>query len=904
MNAITVVKKGDRHVALFRWSVETKDRVKAAGFRFDGAKKEWWTSDAAIAASLNGGPKPAPQNDYFATPEPAAADNVVQLIPAPDGLEYLPFQKEGITALLPRQHTLLADEPGLGKTIQAIGVINATPSIKRVLIICPASLKTNWKNELMRWCHRPMTIHVISPGADWQPCDIVILNYEQVAKYRDCIDRVAWDLLICDECFPAGTQVLTTAGFMAIDEIVNKRLPVLVASFNSLRNAVEWKPVIGFLRKKRDTSLVKITHENGSFICTANHPVWTKRGYVMATTLTCKDDLLTVPDVVLDCAARHKHCSILQSELCGDQYELQTICQTGNISRSGKTSCDQDLRMVQSNFQFSIEGETESAKAVLPELLCSVMAHDASWTDREIPSSNYLSAPWSIRNETARRFAAYETEQPNKKSSSVGKNKQGQKRDDFPGAWRKWTSDQTANYASLSDWVTYGSSGTDGKSEKSIQVFTDLLQSRSGSQENKNRNRNRRPQSPFKEMEILRSTQNIRVERSRVVSVEVLESGSERKPQGSSAKDQDVYCLEVKENHNFFADGVLVSNCHYLKNSKAARTQAVIGKWADAPADRVPPINATRKLWMTGTPILNRPKELWVAVRALDRNGLGRDWHAFHTRYCAAYKDVHGWQLDGNSNLDELQDRLRNGIMVRRKKADVLKELPAKRRQVFLLPAESADARKMLELEKELAPVKEKLDKLRAEVEALSVNQADLAYKKAVQALEKAEGVAFSDTARVRHQTALAKLPAAIDHLTNVLESESKVVVFAHHHDVIDGLVEGLTEYGVVKIDGRDSVDRRQAAVEAFQNPAWNTRVIVGSIGAMGVGLTLTAASYCGFVELDWVPGNMAQAEDRLHRIGQAESVLVQHIMLDGSFDGYMAATVVAKLRVIERATG
>jgi SWI/SNF-related matrix-associated actin-dependent regulator 1 of chromatin subfamily A len=350
-------------------------------------------------------------------------------------------------------------------------------------------------------------------------------------------------------------------------------------------------------------------------------------------------------------------------------------------------------------------------------------------------------------------------------------------------------------------------------------------------------------------------------------------------------------------------DLLIADECHYLKNGKAARTQAVIGKWADIPADRVPPINATRKLWMTGTPVLNRPKELWVAVRTLDRNGLGQDWYGFHTRYCAAYKDVYGWQLNGNSNLDELQDRLRNGIMVRRKKADVLKELPAKRRQVFLLPAESADTKKMLELEKELAPVKQKLDKLRAEVEALSVNQADFTYKKAVQLLEKAEGVAFSDTARVRHQTALAKLPGAIDHFANVLESESKIVVFAHHHDVIDGLMAGLADYSPVKIDGRDAPGDRQKAVEAFQgNPG--TRVIVGSIGAMGVGLTLTAASYCGFVELDWVPGNMAQAEDRLHRIGQAESVLVQHIMLDGSFDGYMAATVVAKLQVIERAVG
>jgi SWI/SNF-related matrix-associated actin-dependent regulator 1 of chromatin subfamily A len=142
-----------------------------------------------------------------------------------------------------------------------------------------------------------------------------------------------------------------------------------------------------------------------------------------------------------------------------------------------------------------------------------------------------------------------------------------------------------------------------------------------------------------------------------------------------------------------------------------------------------------------------------------------------------------------------------------------------------------------------------------------------------------------------------------MDFLVNVLASEDKIVVFAHHHDVIDGLVEGLVEYGVTSIDGRTSLANRQIAVETFQTDP-KTRVIVGSIGAMGTGFTLTAASYVAFVELDWVPGNLAQAEDRLHRIGQAESVLVQHLMLDGSFDGRMAATVVSKMEVIERAVG
>jgi SWI/SNF-related matrix-associated actin-dependent regulator 1 of chromatin subfamily A len=464
-------------------------------------------------------------------------------IPAPPGLDYLPFQREGILALATRKHALLADQMGLGKTIQAIGLINAVPSINRVLIVCPASLKATWKNELMKWCHRPMSVDVISPGSAWIPCDIVILNYEQVAKYRSEIDKVSWDLLICDES-------------------------------------------------------------------------------------------------------------------------------------------------------------------------------------------------------------------------------------------------------------------------------------------------------------------------------------------------------------------------HYLKNGKAQRTQAVVGKWDNNPAGRIYPIKAVRKLFMTGTPILSRPKELWTTVRALDRDGLGADWIKFHTHYCAGYQDMHGWQVDGAAHLDELQARLRSSIMVRRLKADVLKDLPPKRRQVVLLPADTPAMQRLLADERAATLKAEAgLNALRARVEALSVNQADAAYKAAVQKLDTATAVAFNDTAAARHRTALTKLPAAMDFLVNVLASEDKIVVFAHHHDVIDGLVEGLVEYGVTSIDGRTSLANRQIAVETFQTDP-KTRVIVGSIGAMGTGFTLTAASYVAFVELDWVPGNLAQAEDRLHRIGQAESVLVQHLMLDGSFDGRMAATVVSKMEVIERAVG
>lgn len=342
---------------------------------------------------------------------------------------------------------------------------------------------------------------------------------------------------------------------------------------------------------------------------------------------------------------------------------------------------------------------------------------------------------------------------------------------------------------------------------------------------------------------------------------------------------------------------------HYLKNSKAQRTKVVVGHWDNDPVKRIWPIKAKQKIFMTGTPVLNRPKELWTTVRALDRHGLGEDWYDFHMRYCAGYKDHFGWQIDGASNLEELQSRLRGSIMLRRKKEDVLTELPPKRRQLIMLEPVTAGARRALENEKTLLETGQKLAELSREVEKLSVDQANQKYKEAVQKLHACQSAAFIETAKLRHMTALAKLRMAMDHLVNVLESENKIVIFAHHHDVIDQLVEGLAEYGIVSFDGRTDVAKRQKLVEQFQKEP-KIRVIAGSIGAMGSGWTLTAASYVAFAELDWVPGNLNQAEDRLHRIGQTGSILVQHLLLDGSFDSRMAKSIVQKQQVIERAAG
>ena len=129
-----------------------------------------------------------------------------------------------------------------------------------------------------------------------------------------------------------------------------------------------------------------------------------------------------------------------------------------------------------------------------------------------------------------------------------------------------------------------------------------------------------------------------------------------------------------------------------------------------------------------------------------------------------------------------------------------------------------------------------------------------------------------------------------------------KLVVFAHHRAVIQELAEPFGDT-VVTLTGGDNATARQAAVDRFQNDP-DCRLFLGSITAAGLGLTLTASSHVVFAELDWVPANLTQAEDRTHRIGQEDSVLIQHLVLQDSLDARMVGTLIKKQRIVDQVVG
>jgi len=149
--------------------------------------------------------------------------------------------------------------------------------------------------------------------------------------------------------------------------------------------------------------------------------------------------------------------------------------------------------------------------------------------------------------------------------------------------------------------------------------------------------------------------------------------------------------LDLVMEHNW--DFLIVDECHRVKNPKAKRTITLLGDKKKEIKGIVD--NCKKTLWLTGTPIMNRPVELFPLLSVIDPEGLGKNFFGFAKRYCAAHQVQVSryslvWDFTGSSNLVELQERLRTNVMIRRLKKDVLKELPGKRRQLVVLPANGA----------------------------------------------------------------------------------------------------------------------------------------------------------------------------------------------------------------------
>ena len=331
-------------------------------------------------------------------------------------------------------------------------------------------------------------------------------------------------------------------------------------------------------------------------------------------------------------------------------------------------------------------------------------------------------------------------------------------------------------------------------------------------------------------------------------------------------------------------DCAIVDEAHAFKTPSAQRTQALYSRASGV-------AQCCDRLWiLTGTLAPNNASEVYshlsaLAPNALLRNGRPMSYWQFVARYCQVETVNFGrgtvQRIVGNRNAEELRGIIES-VSLRRRKADVLRDLPASRSAVVPLPAPS---------QKALRPLREVLDRIagEAQVDLSSLDSADL-----MEVLRNS-----TEYATYRRVSGEVKAAAAVDYLRTELDGGlRKVVVFAHHLSVLATLAEGLADYGVEVISGSVPADQRQRIVDRFQGDP-TCRVVVGQLAAASVGVTLTAASDVVFAEASWTPGDNRQAADRVHRIGQSEPVLVRYLAMQDSVDADVMAAIERKTAMI-----
>ena len=315
---------------------------------------------------------------------------------------------------------------------------------------------------------------------------------------------------------------------------------------------------------------------------------------------------------------------------------------------------------------------------------------------------------------------------------------------------------------------------------------------------------------------------------------------------GKSFRLKDVvFCPQIR-----MFRSVIIDESHRVKDPSAQQTIFTKGI-------------TTGKEWiilLSGTPVVNRPEDLVAQLSIMGRLQEFGGRTKFMADYCTDPKDK---KAEPAVPLSVLSNQLYANCMIRREKAKVLPQLPDKTRVDLYVDISN-------EAEYNLAAA-DLAEYLRQYTECTDW---EIRRKMRMEAL-----VRFMT---LRQLATLGKVAQAVDFIRTFLDSGKKLIVFCSLHEVVDALCKAFPR--AVTVTGRDSASSKQVAVDSFQNNP-DVQLIVCSIKAAGVGLTLTASSNVAFVELAWTYADCCQCEDRAHRIGQKDNVTCYYLLGRGTID-------------------
>jgi hypothetical protein len=856
-------------------------------------------------------------------------------------------------------------------TLQAIGTalfLKAYNGAKKVLVVTPASLKFNWPLEIEKFTDEKYVVIDGTPEervAQWLRDDVFfyIVNFELISEdlfggrkfkidpkeseeKREKKEKIMkrahqrqrilsgvkarnWDFLVVDECFPYKTKIETDNGCMEIGDIVRNKLDVSVLSCDFSRNETSYKRVVRWIEKPLSGNLVEVTHENGRFVCTWNHKIWTEEyGWIEAGMLqnkVGKIHLRIMPfgvqflqkgendseilfkkmlrevkmDGTGDKIRKKKNCKnmrILQKRifntsegeinskiLLGDVFNDEFKSTAGNYGKNKSILCRQDN--ARGDFSlFGMRGNIHCSdckgkdKTFLFKKLCSDMEGKKRIRMDRKSRKNEGCQCCSLQG--WEKSTGIENDEEKQSKSGVSKESRGR-----CGKMEKNTSiisctrRETVYYSSSEnvirgtrEWVGPRTQGFGQEDGRSIELSSRILSNRCCQRGETYCCGSRWELTQNCEMEDNRCEEGKGFISSRLESVQVLERRDLERLGFCSAEDIKVYNLEVEadsdDDHCYVADGVLVSNCHAMKHHSASRTR------------NVKELKARCKMGLTGTPMDGRLEELHSIMQFI-APGLLMSKVRFFQRYVET--DFYG-RVTGYKNIGEVSQRIQP-FFLRRLKKDVLKDLPDKvyENRIVVLSSEEM-----------------KIYKLLAENghEATEDEMAMVAVIRCKQ---------FCDIPNMVDEDCkkTSKLDAFKEVLEEVVQQNGhKALIFSQYKEVLNFLVPVLDQLGIkyMRIDG-DVPPIQRAGMQKKFNEDKSIDVMIGT-EAMSTGLNFQAADYVINYDDNWSPAIMAQREDRSHRNGQRNVVTVVSFICRDTVEERIRGVIYAKNRITSQTLG
>lgn len=814
------------------------------------------------------------------------------------------YQKSGVAYNAKHKRTIIGDTMRLGKSIQSISSVILLDRFP-CLCISPNTLKFQWEKEWRDWTyHKPLILdeknyRYLNRFIETGLADVIIVNYESLKKYfvkeikkpkgeKFRITDVVWQPIkdifksvIIDEfhkCLPYETKVLTDLGLIEIGTIVERKLNVSVASIRD--GEMTFQKVVNHWKNKiNGKKIVLIKHSAGQLCATEDHKIYTDAGrFKEAGSLSRGEGVYLLRKEFLDEKSWQEHGAVLQQKLCKplDQY----IAKSEELSSQGEeaeTTSIEALSVLREGIYTNSCNPRDINTKILQSEVFSKMEVESSRISEQENQRGDESENEQIRKRANEgscikedAFGADESEQPFTKPNYQSEDDRIQQGSNILVQGRQWPINNTANntlQSIESSGELYGACNSNGTSEESVSITAISLQSGYSNTLNQSGNRGGRPYSQAEEVEILRPEENRSIECVRVESVEVLESGNLDESASGTTNHPYVYDIEVENNHNYFAEGILVSNC---KAFGTLQTRFVRGIAAEKEV----------VFGLSGTPVVNNPMDLVPQLGILDQLDKVGGYKYYIDRYVGGQPSR--FKKPKPRNLSELNFNLNQHCYYRRDMNDVFKDMPPKSRQIVECEITTRE---------EYNKAENDLENYLETVKGYSIDQIDKSMR----------GKIMVQIGILKNISARGKMETVQDFIQETIDSGEKIIVFGNLTVVLDEVCRLFPS--AVSVVGKDSMEQRNSNIQKFQNHP-DCNIMVCNFRTGGVGIDLAASNIVSFIELDWTPAAHDQAESRAIKAGKTSAISCPYFIGKNTIDEHIYEIINNKRDIVSQITG